>query len=278
MEKKKIDERRQIIDESYKTDIDNISRKLVPKPGDKIAVWFSSGAASAVAAKRTLDKYGDICDVRIVNNPIYNEDPDNLRFLQDVEKWLGVTIEYAKNKRYPKCDIEEVFEDRRYMSGIGGAPCTTALKKQARYEWEFLNRPDWHVLGFTAEEKGRYERFVINERGNTLPVLIEAGISKGECFLIISEAGIELPEIYKKGGPNANCPGCVKATSPTYWNWVRKVYPEVFKSRAEQSRDIGARLVIYKGKRIFLDELQEYATGRSIKNMNFECGIFCNTK
>jgi hypothetical protein len=75
--------------------------------------------------------------------------------------------------------------------------------------------------------------------------------------------------------PNANCKGCIKATSPTYWNHVRKVYPDDFKERAEQSRAIGAKLVRVKGKRIFLDELDPNATGRPMKDLNFECGIFC---
>jgi len=58
------------------------------RAGDKIAVWFSCGAASAVAAKKTLEKYGDICTVRVVNNPVAEEHPDNQRFLKDVERLL----------------------------------------------------------------------------------------------------------------------------------------------------------------------------------------------
>ena len=54
-----------------------------------IAVWFSCGAASAVAAKLTLDKYGDKNKISIVNNPIEEEHEDNRRFLKDVEKWLN---------------------------------------------------------------------------------------------------------------------------------------------------------------------------------------------
>ena len=49
-----------------------------------ITVWFSSGAASAVAAKLTLMKYGHNNNVRIVNNPIKEEHEDNKRFLKDV--------------------------------------------------------------------------------------------------------------------------------------------------------------------------------------------------
>tara|TARA_R110000782_G_scaffold266777_1_gene361576 strand:+ start:209 stop:406 length:198 start_codon:yes stop_codon:yes gene_type:complete len=57
--------------------------------GDTIAVWFSCGAASAVAAKKTIELYGGIADIRIMNNPIKEEHPDNQRFLRDVEEWLG---------------------------------------------------------------------------------------------------------------------------------------------------------------------------------------------
>ena len=44
-----------------------------------IAVWFSCGAASAVAAKKTIEKYGKTHKVLIVNNPVVNEHHDNLR-------------------------------------------------------------------------------------------------------------------------------------------------------------------------------------------------------
>ena len=89
------------------------------------------------------------------------------------------------------------------------------------------------------------------------------------------EAGIKLPEIYSFGYPNANCIGCVKAGSPTYWNLVRKTFPDVFKQRAKMSEEYGANLVRYKGKRIQLKELPVDAKGRDLKNYNFECGIFC---
>ena len=246
--------------------------------GQIIAVWFSCGAASAVAAKKTIERYGDKHTIRIVNNPVMEEDEDNRRFLLDIQQWLAHPIETAINKNFPSGSAVEVWEKRRFMSGPTGAPCTQELKKKARQQWEAENRPDFHVLGFTADERHRHERFVMTERDNVLPVLIEDGITKAECFRILTDAGIALPSIYLRGYPNANCIGCVKATSPTYWNHVRRQDPDVFKQRAEQSRDIGARLVRYKGKRIFLDELPEDAKGRSMKGMDFECGIFCEEK
>jgi hypothetical protein len=245
---------------------------------ESIAVWFSCGAASAVAAKKTIEKYGDTHTIRIVNNPVLEEDLDNLRFLKDVEKWLGITIEQAVNSKFPNASAREIWAKKRYMAGVAGAPCTKELKKEARYQWEKNNKVDWHVLGFTADEKSRYNRFILTERSNVLPILIELNLSKQDCFKTIREAGIELPNVYKLGYPNANCIGCVKAGSPTYWNHVRKNHPEVFEDRATQSRDIGAKLVKYKGNRLFLDELPVGARGRSMKSMDVECGIFCEEK
>jgi len=244
---------------------------------DTIAVWFSSGAASAVALMKTKEQYGDTCNVRAINNPVIEEDSDNLRFLRDVEEWLDIKIETAANCKYPTCSAVDVWDARNFMSHPKGAPCTLELKKIARQQFEMDNDIDWHVLGFTSEEESRFCKFQERERRNTLPVLIEAGYSKADCYKILEEAGIEPPRIYKLGYPNANCIGCVKATSPTYWNHVRKMHPAVFAERAEQSRRIGARLVRVKGERIFLDELDSAAKGRPMKNLDFECGIFCHT-
>jgi hypothetical protein len=242
---------------------------------ENIVVWFSCGAASAVAAKLTIRKYRETHNILIVNNPIKEEDKDNIRFKMDVQKWIGWKIIEAKNKNYPNASIVEIFEKRKYMSGVAGAPCTMLLKKEARYQFELTHKIDWHVLGFTVDEMHRHERFVKGERANTLPVLIDAGYTKTMCFDELVIAGIKLPAMYDNY-ENANCPGCVKATSATYWNVVRKIHPETFKSRAKQSREIGTKLVRYKGQRIYLDELPENAKGGKIKT--YECGIFCDTK
>ena len=244
---------------------------------DTIIVWFSSGAASAVAAMKTIEQYGGTCNIRIVNNPIKEEDEDNVRFFKDVEKWLGVNVEIAINHKYPSCSAVDVWNTRSFMSGPRGAPCTLELKKNARYQFEADNDIDWHVLGFTSEEKNRFCNFQQRERRNTLPVLIEAGLSKADCYKILKDAGVEPPRMYKLGYPNANCIGCVKASSPTYWNHVRKMHPVEFEQRSVQSRRIGAKLVIVKGSRMFLDELDPNAVGRPLKNLDFECGIFCHT-
>lgn len=240
-----------------------------------IVVWFSCGAASAVAAKKTIELYGNDYNIIVANTFIDEEDPDNRRFLKDVEGWLGVEIIEVRNSKLKSNSCVDIWNDRKYMSGVNGAPCTMILKKDARYEYEKSTEIAFHVLGFTSDEKARSDAFLLNERANMIPVLVNLGISKRECFEILKLEGIELPNIYKKGFPNANCRGCVKATSPTYWNLVRKEYPEVFNERSIQSRSIGCRLVRVKGKRIFLDELKITDTGRKIKS--WDCGIFCNS-
>lgn len=247
-------------------------------PSGNIAVWFSCGAASAVAARLTVDLYGPSCNVRVINNPVLEEDEDNRRFLADVAAWIGRDIETATSTRYPSASARDVWAHRRFMSGPTGAPCTVELKKRARQDWEARNSVDWHVLGFTADEEIRHKRFVLTERSNVLPVLIEAKLTKADCYRVLRDAGIKPPRIYELGYPNANCIGCVKATSPTYWNHVRQMHPDVFEDRAKQSRELGVRLARYQNKRVFLDDLPADAVGRPMKNLDFECGTFCEER
>lgn len=244
-------------------------------------VWFSCGAASAVAAKLAIEHLPDH-DVRIVNHPVMEEDPDNRRFLADVSAWLGRPVEDSRNSAFPAATCDSVWKREKGMAFPHGAPCTRFLKIQAGQQWETINKPDWHVLGFTAEEKRRHDRFVLTERSNVIPLLIDHGMTKDDCADYIRSAGLKLPAIYDQGYPNANCKGCVKATSPTYWNHVRRVDPDVFAERARQAREYGAnpiKLVRYKGKRITLDELPADAVGRPMKTLkSVECGRFCEEK
>jgi hypothetical protein len=246
---------------------------------ETIAVWVSCGLASAVAAKLTFERYGATHSIVLVNNMVREEGADNRRFLADVSRWCEAPIIDVAHPDFPSCSAEEVWDDRKAMSFPHGAPCTLLLKKQARQIWERSNRIDWHVLGFTAEERSRHDRFVLTERSNVLPVLIDAGITKQDCMDIVIAAGIEPPAAYALGYPNANCRGCVKATSPTYWNLVRSADPDVFASRCAQSRRLGVRLVRYRGQRIFLDELPAGSKGRPLKSLRMpDCGTFCEEK
>jgi hypothetical protein len=242
------------------------------EPRRKIAVWFSCGAASAVAAIETFKQYPG-AEIRVLNTPVPEEHKDNRRFCEDVGRYLGVNIELVVNENTNHRSCDDVWKNN-FMSTPKGAKCTQLIKKKARQQWEKLNLGYEVVLGFTADEKERHEDFVMSERP-ILPVLIDAGISKNDCYKTLIDLGIELPEMYRLGYPNANCIGCVKATSPTYWNHVRKTHPDVFDERVEQSDRYGAKLVRVNNKRIHLRELDPSAKGRPMKSMDIECGIFC---
>lgn len=237
----------------------------------KIVAWFSAGAASAVAAKIARSKYGS--EVKVVRIHIDDEDLDNVRFSKDCENWLGCEIYTIKSDEY--ASAEEVWQKRRYMSGIAGAPCTTELKKSPRWAFEREWNPDYQVFGYTVEERDRLKRFKDqNPEIKILTPLIDSGLNKDDCFAIIQRAGLVLPAMYRMGYRNANCVGCVKAQAPSYWNRVRKTHPDVFERRANLSREIGARLVKINNDRIFLDELDPDIVTDDVEPST-DCSILC---
>ncbi len=231
-------------------------------------VWFSCGAASAVAAKLAVEQ--GVEGLSVVHcDTLESEHPDNRRFLLDVQSWIGRPIESIRSQKYS--DIDDVFVRARYMAGIAGARCTTELKKKPREDYQ---RPsDTHVFGYTVEEIKRADKF--EDNNPTLScrwLLIEYNYTKEMCLDRLADAGIALPAMYALGFEHNNCIGCVKSASAGYWNRTRRLFPDVFERRAQQSRAIGARLVKIKGVRAFLDELPEdaYAPDDAI-----DCGPTC---
>ncbi len=239
----------------------------------RILCWFSCGAASAVATKQTL-KDNPSREVLIVccdTRP--SEHPDNYRFSAECEKWFGQPIIYLRNADYDT--INDVFERERYMSGIKGARCTTELKKIPRLR--FAQPDDVNVFGFTFDEMKRVRGFRMRNPELFLKFpLVDHAITKQDCYEELRRAGIELPAMYKLGFDNNNCPGCVKASSPWYWDMVRANFPEVFARRCVQSRALGVRLVeIHHHDRIFLDELPAGPFRKRKKKENLSCGPEC---
>lgn len=238
----------------------------------RVVEWFSCGAPSAVSAKLTLAKYGRTHEVVIARIVIPSEHPDNDRFAADCEEWFGHPITNLSSTRYR--DTWDVWEKRRFISGPQGALCTTELKKMVRQDFQ---RPDdIQVFGYTAEERKRAERF----RGQNFEVrletpLIEAGLTKSDCKALVSRAGIEIPMMYRLGFSNNNCIPCGKASSPAYWNRIRRHFPNRFDRMARLSRELGARLVKVNDARIFLDELDP-ALGAEDVEPDIECSLLCH--
>lgn len=247
--------------------------------------WFSCGAASAVAAKLAIKQYPH---VRVIYQDTGSEHPDNKRFLVDCEQWFGQKVEVTKSKQYK--DIWDVFEQTRYLVGTAGARCTGELKRKVAEDiiWSAPVQP-YEILGYTVEEKNRVARFMsINNERKIVPILIEHGLTKGDCLAIIASAGIEVPAMYKLGYQNNNCIGCVKGQAG-YWNKIRRDFPDVFARMAKVERELDVAINKryqkrdpygnkYPGRgvrqRVFLDEMPE-TMGADQKPVPMDCGIIC---
>lgn len=232
--------------------------------------WVSAGAASAVAAKLALSN-GPITPVYCETGA---EDKDNARFLTDVEKWLGLPVERIRSEKYS--DTWSVWEDRRYMAGIAGAPCTSELKISPRLAFQ---RPtDTHVFGYTADSPDVARATRLKENYPELILefpLIQRGITKSACLAMLKTFSIKPPRTYAMGFPNANCIPCVKATSPAYWALIRKHFPIEFERAAKLSREIGARLCRIGTERAFIDEIpdEQPTTNPIAPSCDFLCAI-----
>jgi len=238
--------------------------------GRRTVVWFSCGSASAVAAKITL---GSVPDAWVVYCDTGSEHPDNVRFREDVERWLGVKVWVLRSDKY--ADIWDVFKKRRFLNSPAGALCTVELKKVPRFA--FQHPDDVQVFGYTVGEEARADRFRdANFDVTMITPLIHKGLTKADCHAVIREAGIRVPEMYRLGYVNNNCIGCVKGAAG-YWNKIRRDFPEVFERMAKQEREIGASVLRDKhGEKLFLDTLKP-GVGRYSSEPPVFCGLLCES-
>lgn len=233
--------------------------------------WFSRGAASAVATKLTLKDRPDALPVLCETG---SEHPDNDRFAAECEAWFSKEIVRLKSDKY--ADTWAVWEARKYLSGIDGAPCTHELKVKPRLE--FQKPDDLHVFGYTADSSDVRRAGRLRQNYPQLLIdtpLIDKGIKKVGCIAIVKNAGLTPPLTYELGFPNANCLPCVKATSAAYWALMRKRFPHQFYRMVGLSRKLGARLARYKGERVFIDEIpaDHPTTDAIIPSCDFLCGL-----
>ncbi len=247
------------------------------KSQTRIVCQFSCGAASAVATKLAIAKYGSTHDVQIINAFLLEEHIDNRRFARDCEGWFGKEIVVLKNQKY-NASIIEVFKQRQYLKGPKGAPCSKALKRDLLDAWK--KPDDVMVFGYTVEEESRLEDFI--ERNPDRPViapLIDAALTKEDCKAMIARASIELPIMYRLGYDNANCIGCVKG-GEGYWRAIRQDFPDYFEAICLLQDEIGEgswflryRSGPLKDQRFPLRELPD---GPIVRNESLpSCSFFC---
>jgi len=232
----------------------------------RIVSWFSAGAASAVATKLQKPDVIAYCNTG-------SEDIDNNRFMNDCAKWFGKEITILQNEKYK--DTWDVWEKRKYISGISGAPCTGVLKVEPRL---LFQRPDdIHVFGYTADshDVDRANKLRINWPDlKIVTPLIDRGITKAGCLAMIEQAGIKPPRVYEMGFPNANCIPCCKATSSSYWALIRANFPDEFDRMAKLSRKLNVKLARTSFERVFIDEINE--SQELTQPIAPECDFLCS--
>lgn len=238
----------------------------------RVVSWFSCGAASAVATVLAAIKYGDI---EAVYCRVVEEHEDNLRFIDDFTRVVGIPIKIITDPVH-KGSIYSVFESRKYIKNKDGAPCTMILKRDQRKAYQ---RPgDIQVFGYTVEEQDRADRFIDsnNDVCEDFP-LITNNVTKQDCYRLVRDhLGIELPMMYRLGYGNNNCRGCIKG-GMGYWNKVRVDFPETFTKMARLERKLNFAVNKDRNGMVFLDELDP-KRGNPIKDAPLDCGFTCEWK
>lgn len=246
--------------------------KFTPNKTGRVISWFSCGAASAVATKLALEKYGAV-DIYYTDTGLEHE--DNPRFIADCEKWFGREVTILKSTEYK--DAMEVCEKSRYLSSPQGAPCTGAMKKApANGIWKL---GDVEIFGYTADEQHRLKRW---QRDNPERIiecpLINGLLDKGDCLGMLDRVGIEIPAMYKLGFRNNNCIGCVKARdSVDYWKRVRLHFPSQFERVAKLEKELGYAInrVTIKGVKVGMPLYDIPAGNPTGADPKISCGLFC---
>jgi 3'-phosphoadenosine 5'-phosphosulfate sulfotransferase (PAPS reductase)/FAD synthetase len=244
-----------------KADKDNVQVERMVR--QRAIIWFSCGAASAIALKLAKNKYKNLVAVYCDTG---GEHPDNKRFLRDIEKWTDTKITILKNERYK--DHFDVYEKDKFLVSPMGARCTLVLKRKLREDYQRPN--DIHIFGYTLEERTRAAKFEMRNKGlKTDWILIENEVSKQNCLGILEQANIGIPVMYKLGYNHNNCIGCVKG-GKGYWNRIRKDFPDHFNRMAKIERELNIRI-----NDKFLDEMGE-TEGNFAKEPDITCDIFCH--
>jgi PP-loop superfamily ATP-utilizing enzyme len=207
-----------------------------------IIAWWSGGITSAVACKKAIDIYG-VYRVRVIMIDTQNEHPDTYRFKSDCENWYGIDIEIITGIGEKYGNIFDVWRKHKSLNTATGAICSTNLKRLVREKWEKTNQYSHQVFGFEFDKKefNRALSMTMNHgtRVKAIYPLLMFGLDKKACLDIVSQEGIEVPEMYKLGFQNNNCfgTGCVQG-GIGYWQKMKRDFPDKFDVMADLEHEL----------------------------------------
>lgn len=174
---------------------------------------FSSGAGSAVAARRVVERYGTENTVLLFAD-VNGEDPDNYRFLAEAAEWVGGELVTLDNQGRT---IWDVFHRERYLGNSRIDPCSKNLKRIPMRRWLEANCDPEETqvyLGYDWQEGDRlrrshafWEPWMVD-----CPLMWAPMLDKEQTQRVLYAEGIDPPLLTRQGFPHANCGGgCVKA-------------------------------------------------------------------
>ncbi len=274
----------------------------IPKIPVRWVVSVSSGASSAVAAERTMQRYGKD-NVDLVFADTQREHPDNYRFLADLEKRWGKTIIRLADGRQP----ENVWDDRQIIPNDQIAPCTFELKLKLIIEYvKGLRAQGYTVvmcIGYSLKDtrdnngtkkfreqfpKWMQERYpgrmlatAVNWSQNQLAYVEFPAMWKPidlDVLETVKSWGIALPKMYEMGFTSANCNGDCPKGGVKHWRRVLTHFPTVYAEREEWEREkrkdprFAAHTILTKEIRgetvnVTLEELRKETEGRNPHQM-----------
>ncbi|MBD2653124.1 hypothetical protein H6G45_06405 [Synechocystis sp. FACHB-383] len=202
--------------------------------------FYSSGAASWLAAMRVAQKYGTE-NLYLVFADTGVEDQDNYRFLEESALVVGGKLIRLKDGRTP---WDVYFENKWLSHRQGEKGCSFLLKIKPCQEWiksmQFDPSTTTLYFGIGFEEIHRLTAIAQNWE----PFKVEAPLCWDEfgwadrtaIMQELSRHGLKRPRLYDLGFAHANCGGfCVKAGLAHYRNLLEKL-PEVYLEHEEKER------------------------------------------
>lgn len=199
---------------------------------------FSGGAGSWAAARRVAEWHGTD-DLILLFADTMMEDPDLYRFLDEAAADVGgQLIKIAEGR-----DPWQVFRDKRYLGNTRADPCSYVLKRKFIRAWlEARYQPDECVihLGIDIEEEHRFTRAQRHWAPYTMraPLIEHPPVFRHEIRRWMTDAGIEVPRLYRLGFPHNNCGGfCIKAGISHFAHLLR-VLPERYAHHERKEQEL----------------------------------------
>lgn len=219
-------------------------------------VLLSGGLGSFEAARRVIERFGkEKTHLWFFDTLI--EDEDLYRFLDDIEKVLGVKITKFVDGRNPW----DVFNDERFIGNSHVDLCSKHLKRlllerELRKQYPIKeNVVLYFGIDWTEEHriKVMYPRWNQKNYHIDFPLMWQPWLLYSDYKNISETLGINVPRLYKLGFSHNNCGGaCIKA-GVNQWTLLYQNFPERYlwheQKEKEFRKNIGKDVSILRSRK-----------------------------